>query len=54
MIASVPLNQKILTPLAKNSSMPSAESAATSGTAALIFWNKEIEEIIKIVNSMEE
>ena len=54
MTTSVPLTQKILTPLAKNALMPSAVSVATSGTTALIFSNKEMEEIIKVVNSLEE
>ena len=67
MTAGLPLMKNVLTPLAKNILLPfglsagmSAADAAIqkeiygSGTTALIISNEEMEDIMKIVKSLEE
>ena len=67
MTAELPLMKNVLTPLAKNILLPfglsagmSAADAAIqkkiygSGTTALIISNEEMEDIMKIVKSLEE
>ena len=53
-----PLAKIILIPLALSAGMPVADEAIQkkfygSGTAALIIWNEEVEDIMKIVKSLE-
>ena len=67
MTAGLPLRKKVLTPLTKNVLLPfglsvgmSAADAAiqnkiyVSGSTALIISNEEIEDIMKIVKSLEQ
>ena len=67
MTAGLPLMKSVLTPLAKSGLLPLGLSAGMStadaciqkkffgaGSTALIISNKEMEEIIKIVKSLEE
>ena len=67
MTAALPLMKSVLTPLAKGISLPlelsagmSAADAATqnktygSRSTALKFWNEKIEDILKIVESLEQ
>ena len=67
MTAGLPLTKSILTPLAKSVLMPSGLTAAMSatdaaiqnrsygsGTIELIISSEEMEDIMKIVNSLEE
>ena len=67
MTACLPLMKNVLTPIAENVLIPlelAAAASATdaaiqnkiyrSGTTALIFWRKEMEDIMKIVRPYEE
>ena len=67
MTACLPLMKNALTPIAENALIPLGLTAAASatdtaiqkkiygsGTTALIFWNEEMEDIMKIVRSLEE